>query len=423
MVTGLFDPITNSEDAMIARAHIKKYLACTYLRAYIMASLCFEPQLIISDSSVNLNKAFRTLIDYRESEGDYNLDYMPKADFETLIREGHIRFAARDTFKGNFSEALRVSQQGKQAVDVPSERYTKKIDEICSNEYVYWYNLKEISQLFTSKFKDSIGKELNRDAPIPLERMKLLRELNDRLSDKETITYNDVKSILLRGREEKYAEKDPEYQYIRRILRQSYDYNVPDLIHADYCMPLRGIRPSRNQDWMLKADRKLFLEPDKCNLLCNIYGFSELPVSHLQYIWGSNEYENFRRQIGQFRAGVIELDEYVISLKNYLMKINEVVRDVYTVKHNKNIPYEKRKLSSIPIRIRHYFKADDSWVVAAKIINDMRNATGLLDDFFVSIIEEVFFKALPVWAKKGSVIPDPPEEINEAIILQKRYLS
>ena len=419
MVTGLFDPITNSEDAMIARAGIKKYHTCTYLRAYIMASLCFEPQFIISDSSINLNKAFRTLIDYHESEGDYNLDYMPKADFGDLIREGHIRFAAREKFKGNFSEALRVSQQDMQAVDVPSERYTKMIDEICSNEYVYWYNLDEVSQLFTSKFKDSIREELNQDSPIPLKRVKLLRMLNDWSSDKETIKYRDVKSILLRGREEKDAEKDPEYQYIRRILRQSYDYNVPEVIHADYCMPLRGIQPSRNQDWVLKLDRELFLEPDECDLLCNIYGFSELPVNHLQYIWGSSEYENFRRQINRFRAGVIELDEYVISLKKYLLKINEVVRNVYTIKHNENIPYEKKKLSSIPIRIHHYFKSDDSWVVAAKFANDIRNIAGLRDNFLISIIQEAFFKALPVLAGKRGVIPDPPEEIREAIILQR----
>lgn len=359
------------------------------------------------------------MIDYHESEGDYNLDYMPKADFGDLIREGHIRFATREKFKGNFSEALRVSQQDMQAVDVPSERYTKMIDEICSNEYVYWYNLDEVSQLFTSKFKDSIREELNQDSPIPLKRVKLLRMLNDWSSDKEAIKYRDVKSILLRGREEKDAEKDPEYQYIRRILRQSYDYNVPEVIHADYCMPLRGIQPSRNQDWVLKLDRELFLEPDECDLLCNIYGFSELPVNHLQYIWGSSEYENFRRQINRFRAGVIELDEYVISLKKYLLKINEVVRNVYTIKHNENIPYEKKKLSSIPIRIHHYFKSDDSWVVAAQFANDIRNIAGLRDNFLISIIQEAFFKALPVLAGKRGVIPDPPEEIREAIILQR----
>ena len=45
-----------------------------------MASLCFEPQLVISDSAVDLNRAFGTLIDYDEGAGNYKLEYLPKAD-------------------------------------------------------------------------------------------------------------------------------------------------------------------------------------------------------------------------------------------------------------------------------------------------------------------------------------------------------
>lgn len=62
MNRALFDSITNSEDEMILRTGIKRYHVCTYLRAYIMTLLCFEPRLVISDSAVNLNRAFRTLI-------------------------------------------------------------------------------------------------------------------------------------------------------------------------------------------------------------------------------------------------------------------------------------------------------------------------------------------------------------------------
>lgn len=113
-----------------------------------MASLCFEPQLVVSDSAVNLNRAFMTLIDFYEGAGNYKLEYLHKADFEWLIRNGHIRFAARDTYKGDFSEALRMFQRNMKGVDLPSEKYTKRIDEICSNEYVYWYNLDEISHVY-----------------------------------------------------------------------------------------------------------------------------------------------------------------------------------------------------------------------------------------------------------------------------------
>ena len=59
MEYALFDKITNSEDEMILNAGIPKRKACTYLRAYIMASLCFEPYFVISYSSVFLKGAFR----------------------------------------------------------------------------------------------------------------------------------------------------------------------------------------------------------------------------------------------------------------------------------------------------------------------------------------------------------------------------
>lgn len=103
-----------------------------------------------------MNRAFRTLIDYDEGAGNNKLEYLPKADFEWLIRNGHIRFAVRDTYREDFSEALRMSQRNMKGVDLPSEKYTKRIDEICSNKYVYWYNLDDISHMFISKFKNSI---------------------------------------------------------------------------------------------------------------------------------------------------------------------------------------------------------------------------------------------------------------------------
>lgn len=410
MNRALFDSITNSEDEMILRTGIKRYHACTYLRAYIMASLCFEPRLVISDSAVNLNRAFRTLIDYEEGAGNYKLEYLPKADFDWLIRNGHIRFAARDTYKGDFSEALRVSQKNMKGVDLPSERYTRRIDEICSNEYVYWYNLDDISHRFTYKFMNSIKDEL-KDANILPEREKLLRKLIYILSDKETITYNGVKTILLKD----YREEDDEYKYVRRILRQSYDYNVPELLDLDYCMPLQGIKPSRDQDWKLKVAVEQVLE---CDFACSVYGFAALPVSHLKYIWEG--YDDFERQINCFQNGTIELNEYMEALSKYILRINDVVRDVYTIKNNDNDPYKKGKLSSLPIAIRHYCKTDDTSVVIAKILNDAWNLYNLGTDLGSSILDLFFSKFLPNLAKKKNIFPEPPEEINEAIIVQNK---
>lgn len=412
MNRALFDSITNSEDEMILRTGIKRYHACTYLRAYIMASLCFEPQFVVSDSAVNLNRAFRTLIDYDEGAGNYKLEYLPKADFEWLIRNGHIRFAARDTYKGDFSEVLRVSQRNMKGVDLPSEKYTRGIDEICSNEYVYWYNLDEISHRFTAKFKNSIKEEL-KDANILPEREKLLRKLTYRISDKETITYNGVKSILLQD----YSEEDAEYKHVRRILRQSYDYNVPELLDLDYCMPLQNTKPSQDQGWRLNVGAQEVLE---CDFACSVYGFAALPASHLKYIWESNEYADFMKQVDNFRDGIIELNEYMEAFSRYILRINDVVRDVYTIKNNHNEPYKKGKLSSVPIAIRHYYKTDDTSVVIAKLLKDTWNLYSVGTDLGSSIIDLFFSKFLPNLAKKNNIFPEPPEEINEAIIMQNK---
>lgn len=409
MFNGLFDPIINSEDEMIARAGIKRYQACAYLRAHIMASLCFEPYLVVSDSAVNLNRAFRTLIDSHEGKGYYKEDLV-NADFEWLIREGHIRFAARNDSDGNFSETLRKTQKSKKNVDHPSKKYTKMIDEVCSDTMVYWYSIEEISKRFTSKFKSCIRHKLDSDA-IPLEWESLFRELINRLSDKETIKYSDVKDILL----EKHNEEDAEYQYVRKILRQSYDYNVPELLGLDYCMPLEGINLSHNKEWMLKASIDLSLSQE---LLCNVYGLSVIPVTSLKYIWESSEYENFRRQLDCFRTdGIEHLDEYVESLENYIWKINDVVSDFYSVKQGYYPQYEKGKLSSIPVKTRLYL-ANDTSAIIANCVNDTMNILSLTS--VSSIFKAVLSKVLPVLAKKRSHLPEPPDEVKQAIILQSK---
>ena len=305
-----------------------------------------------------------------------------------------------------------MSQRNMKGVDLPSEKYTKRIDEICSNEYVYWYNLDDISHRFTSKFKNSIKDELQ-DANILPEREKLLRKLTYILSDKETITYNGVKSILL----EDYGEEDAEYKHVRRILRQSYDYNVPELLGLDYCMPLQNTKPSQNQDWRLKVGVEEILE---CDFACSVYGFAALPASHLKYIWESKEYDDYERQINCFRNGTIDLNEYMEALGKYLLRINDVVRDVYTIKNNHNDPYKKGKLSSVPIAIRHYCKTDDTSVVIAKLLNDAWNLYSLGTDLGSAVFDLFFSKFLPNLAKKKNIFPEPPEEINEAIIIQNK---
>lgn len=412
MTNALFDPITNSEDEMISRAGIPKEHACTYLRAYIMASLCFESQLVVSDSTANWNRAFRTLIDNHEGKGYYNLEYVPSPDFGELIKKGHIMFAARDKLNHDFSAALLDGQEHMKKEDLPSESYTKKIIEISSNTYVHWYNLDKISKMFSSNFMNSITNELNNNIDSSGKLAGTLRLIRNRLSDKETFTYKDVTSIM----KEMYNVKDEEYQYIRRILRQSYDYNLPELLGLDYRMSLDGIKPTRNKDWMLKADIDLSIP---CDLFCNVYGLSLLPVDHLEYIWKSSEYENFKRQIDGFRAGTVDLNEYVISLERYIRWINKVVSGVYKVRNNHNYQYEKWKLSSLQIGIRQYITEHGS-ILLAKVLNEAYDWYGYLKEPLVLLKDMLVHKVLPVISNKFSSFPEPPEKIKEAIILQNK---
>lgn len=75
-----------------------------------------------------------------------------------------------------------------------------------------------------------------------------------------------------------------------------------------------------------------------CDFVCNVYGCAALPISHLKYIWEG--YDNFERQINCFRNGTIDLNEYMEALSKYLLRINDVVEDAYTLKKIIRIHFE-----------------------------------------------------------------------------------
>lgn len=414
MEYALFDKITNSEDEMILNAGIPKRKACTYLRAYIMASLCFEPYFVISDTSVNLNRAFRTLVDYEEGLQVAWDDLPDKADFDILIKTGHIRFAARDKYKGHFSDALRKSQEKMTDVDLPGKNYTEKIDEISSDKYVYWYNLDEISRRFTSKFIRFMNDDLYKNHNILPENAKVLEKLIRRLSDEEFITYNGVKSILLN--EYKYTKEDDRYKYIRGLLRRAYDSN-PLIENLDYCMPLKDIKPSRKEDWKLELLHERIVH---CDFSFNVYGLAKLPVSHLTYIWESPEYSRWEAEITRFREGILDLDEYTEALQNYVAKINDVVTDIYALTSAQRDSFNIAKLSRVPILIRQFMNANDKKVVIAKLAAGTWDTYRFWSGLDKLIIGDILFKILPNLFQWTDAFPTPPEKITDAVVLQKK---
>ena len=409
----LFDPIINSEDEMIKCAGLQnaKFQAYTYLRAYIMATLCFTKKLVVTDTAVSLNRAFRTLIDKDEENGHYFGEekkyLLYPADFSWLIKNDHISIVARDSFV-SFSDLLK-EQKEKKHVDLPSEQYVEMIDAICPNRCMKKYSIEDASIKFSTTFRGQINDKLN-DINISLQMEKILKELIYRLSGEETFTYSKVKSILLDNM--KIDEKGFEYKFIHEKLRQSYDYNIPNLLHLDYRMSFRNIKPSKNQDWKLDLNCKKL----KRDFLCSVYGLASLPARSLRDIWESKEGIDFFQQIGQLRDETFELNEYVEWLNNYLLLINDVIRDNY----RERFTHESGREKKCVVKFREYFKTDGKYFVVAKVVNDIYSGVNYVRDFDALIWDTVICKLIPCIAKKMDGFPDPPEKMVEAVIMKSR---
>lgn len=412
--SALFDSIINSEDEMIKYAGLQneKYKAYIYLRAYIMSTLCFTKQIVVTDTAITLNRAFRTLIDKSEGVGNYfsNEDkYLQYPDdFSWLIKEGHIGVAFRDNFS-SFSELYRETMKDKKHVDLPSnDDYIKMIDAICPSKCIKRYSIKEASINFSNACRKQINKELNNINILP-EREKFLKNFIYRLSDKEIFTYNNAKSILLDDM--KLNEKDPEYESVRKILRQSYDYNIPTMLGLDYRISLKNIKPDKNHDWKLDLSYKKI----KHDFICNVYGLAMLPARHLRDIWGSKEGIEFFQQLDMFEDETFDLNEYVEVLNNYLLRINVEIENNYGKKFIHESSVKKHE-----VEFRKYFKTDGKLFVVAKTASNIYTGVNYIRNFDSLILDTLFCKLIPNIGKRIDGFPNPPEEMKEAIIMKSK---
>lgn len=332
----IFDSITNSEDEMIKIAHIKKEQACLYLRAYIIIRLLFFHEFVISDSSINLNRALRTLILEHEGNGFYDLSKLPEADFGKLIESGSIKLAARESCRGNFSDRLREIQSDKKRVDLPSEKYTNYIDGICSEENIYWWNEEQVSKMFTKKIRKKL------ETPFSDNINLYLRELSNRLSDKEILTYNIVKNEALK----KYRETSEEYQIVRSLLRESYDYNIPEVLNLDY-FKFFDSPPQlvKQQDFEINLVGEY-----EIGYSFNAYAFALFPADYLKIAWNSKEYVNYEQTMIQYLNSSVDFSHFLASLDNYLNLLNDMTVPLYKYKYEPT----NNKSKSIPVRIREY---------------------------------------------------------------------
>lgn len=401
----VFDTIINSEDEMINQAKIKRGQACVYLRAYIMIRLLLFEEVVISDSSINLNRALRTLILKDEGKGKYNLKGLPpKDEFSKLIEKGNIKLAARDIYKGNFSERLREAQNNKKRVDLPSKEYTELIDELCKkDDNIYWWNADEVSQKFTQKFRGELKEEFSREINI------FLRDLSDRLSDHETLTYNMVKNEVLNRN---YKEKSDEYQIVRGMLREAYDYNIPEVLKLDYFRLFNSSpRIKKKYNFEMEFAKKYEIP---WNYSFNMYAFALFPVNELEFVFGTDKYICYKKAMEDYRKGIIGFEGFLVSLENYLGLLDKMLVDYYGIK------YIEHKSKNIRVQIREYIVSNHPAILVTQAIVGVSGIAETIYDlksnFYINGAKTLLTAILPniIYKTYGHHVALP--EIDHAIV-------
>lgn len=399
----VFDSITNSEDEMIKRFKIPRGQACVYLRAYIIMRLLFFKELVISDSSINLNRALRTLISRDEGGQHYDYRNLPQADFAELIKEGSIKLAARDDYKGSFSQSLRNAQSNKKRVDSPSREYTEMIDEICKEENIYWWNEKEVSQMFTQNIRKNLEQQYSDEVNL------FLRDLSNRLSGQEILTYNMVKNEALKIKE----EISEEYRILHDMLRNSYDYNIPEYLKLNYLKGLNGFQQTIKKNSFEISLPEQYDIPWKYSF--NMYVFALLPADYLiNIVWKSSEYIRYEKAMAQYMSGLISFSQFLVTFQDYLDFIDRLMVPLYKNR------YESNNSKNIILRLKEYKNGFDFmaltteagvWVYGMmEAISDIGKdpAKGILKMMLANILPSIISKKYESYAK----LPD----IDHAII-------
>lgn len=383
----IFDSITNSEDKMIERFKIQRGEACMYLRAYIMIRLLFFEEFVISDSSINLNRALRTLILPDEGKNKYDFRKLPPADFGELIKNGTIKLAARDIYKGSFSKNLRDAQNNKERVDKPSEKYTRMIDEICNEENIYWWNEDIVSQTFTTKIREKLNEQYSEEINL------FLRDLKNRLSTYEKLEYNIVKNEALKTHE----ETSEEYRILYDMLRDSYDYNIPEYFEMDYLKRFNGFQQRvKKHNFELNPPEQYDI-PWRYSF--NAYAFALLPADYLKIAWGSGEYIRYKAAMSQYMKDPSSINQFLVSLQDYLDFIDHLLVPFY------NNRYGSAVSNNTILRFKEYKNGADLMAITidagVRAYGAVDALTNIFSDPVSGLLELGLTNILPSIIKKG----------------------
>lgn len=278
----------------------------------------------------------RTLILQDEGKNKYDLRKLPPADFGELIKDGSIKLAARDIYKGSFSESLRNAQNNKKRVDKPSEEYSQMIDEICAEENIYWWNEDKVTQMFTTKIRENLKEEYSDEINL------FLRDLSNRLSVYEKLDYNMVKNEALKT----HKETSEEYRILYDMLRDSYDYNIPEYFEMDYLKRFNGFHQRvKTHNYEINPP-ELYDIPWRYSF--NAYAFALLPVEYLKIAWRSGEYIRYKAAMLQHMEGRISMSQFLVSLQDYLDYIDRLLVPFY------NNRYGSETSKNTILRLKEY---------------------------------------------------------------------
>lgn len=398
----IFDSITNSEDKMIERFKIPESQACMYLRAYMMMRLFFFREFVISDSSINLNRALRTLILRDEGKNKYDLRKLPPADFGELIKDGTIKLAARDVYKGSFSESLRNAQNNKKLVDKPSAKYTRLIDEICREENIYWWNEARVSQMFTTKIRENMKQQFSDEVNF------FLRDLSNRLSDYEILDYNIVKNEALKT----HDKTSEEYRILYDMLRDAYDYNIPEYFEIEYLKRFNGF-----QQRVEKHNFEIS-PPEEYDISWkysfNAYAFALVPIEYLKIAWGSGPYNCYHTAMLQYMEGAISFSRFLAALQDYLDYIDRLLVPFY------NNRYESKTYKDTILRFKEHKNGADLIALSVEtgvwVYGVVEAVSDIATDPASGILKLVLANILPSIIKKGYERYTTLPPIKQAII-------
>jgi len=338
---------------------------CRFLRAYINARLLFFPQLYLTDATINNNGALRQLILSNERQ-----DIV--CDYEELIKEGSIIATVRDKLPlENFSSELRKIQERNKHTNLPSEEYTRKIDNLFNEKYgnIIEFKLEDVSKRFTDKVKCfleddySINYAINDRMQMSnvnnwdqtgnlngllknsnIVRVKLLEEINWA----QTV---DLNGLLTKIENYGYKKEYLVYELFKTKLSECYNNNIPESLNLNY--------QTMVSELLLNIDEheSVFKHEVPQRYVYNIDCLANLPSKALIEAKNLPQRDKFNAEFNKYQIGNTKSENALFSsFENYIKELDYFIKNNLTEAIKTEMKNHEERL--IEIRNKTYKRLD-----------------------------------------------------------------